>query len=121
MPGPLAVHLKLFRHAEWELQRLFADYVGVTPKRAIRRYRLVNAAERVTRQQDAEWDLPVRELGYSDQSHLVRDFTSVIGMSPARYAAARGPGRLNGKIRAGHLTAPGSVRCSTARLFLSLD
>ncbi|MFE9695165.1 DUF6597 domain-containing transcriptional factor [Micromonospora sp. NPDC005806] len=75
------------------LQRLFADYVGVTPKWAIRRYRLVNAAERVARQQDVEWDLLVHELGYSDQSHLVRDFTGVIGMSPARYAAACRTGR----------------------------
>jgi len=75
------------------LQRLFADYVGVTPKWAIRRYRLVNAAERVAREEDVEWDLLVSQLGYSDQSHLVRDFTGVIGMSPARYAAACRAGR----------------------------
>lgn len=71
-----------------QLQRLFADHVGVTPKWAIRRYRLVNAAERVARHREVQWDLLADELGYSDQSHLVRDFTSVIGMSPARYADA---------------------------------
>lgn len=70
------------------LQRLFADYVGVTPKWAIRRYRLVNAADRVARQREVQWDLLADELGYSDQSHLVRDFTAAIGMSPARYADA---------------------------------
>ncbi|MCP2324163.1 AraC-like DNA-binding protein [Hamadaea flava] len=70
------------------LQRLFADHVGVTPKWAIRRYRLANAAERVARRQEVQWQIVAHELGYSDQSHLVRDFTAVIGMSPARYADA---------------------------------
>lgn len=81
----------LARACHWSirhLQRLFADYVGVTPKWAIRRYRLVNAAERVARQREVQWELLAYELGYSDQSHLVRDFTGVIGMSPARYADA---------------------------------
>jgi AraC-like DNA-binding protein len=81
----------LARACHWSirhLQRLFADHVGVTPKWAIRRYRLVNAAERVARQRELQWDLLAHELGYSDQSHLVRDFTAVIGMSPARYADA---------------------------------
>ena len=79
----------LARACHWSmrhLQRLFAEYVGVTPKWAIRRYRLVNAAERVARQREVRWDLLAHELRYSDHSHLVRDFTSVIGMSPARYA-----------------------------------
>ncbi|MEU5940541.1 AraC family transcriptional regulator [Micromonospora sp. NPDC047548] len=79
----------LARSCHWSirhLQRLFSECVGVTPKWAIRRYRLVNAAERVARQREVRWDLLAHELGYSDQSHLVRDFTSVIGMSPARYA-----------------------------------
>jgi AraC-like DNA-binding protein len=26
------------------------------------------------------------ELGYSDQAHFVRDFKSIIGLSPAAYA-----------------------------------
>ncbi|MEV6963476.1 helix-turn-helix transcriptional regulator [Hamadaea sp. NPDC051192] len=79
----------LARACHWSmrhLQRLFAEYVGVTPKWVIRRYRLANAAERVARQQEVRWDLLAHELGYSDHPHLVRDFTSVIGMSPARYA-----------------------------------
>jgi AraC-like DNA-binding protein len=70
------------------LQRLFAEHVGVTPKWAIRRYRLVNAAERAARQREVQWESLAHELGYSDQSHLIRDFTEIIGMSPARYADA---------------------------------
>jgi AraC-like DNA-binding protein len=42
----------------------------------------------VARQRQVRWDVLADELGYSDQSHLVRDFTSVIGMPPARYADA---------------------------------
>ena len=40
----------------------------------------------------------VDELGYSDQTHLSRDFTSIVGESPTRYAqryperAGHGPG-----------------------------
>jgi AraC-like DNA-binding protein len=33
-----------------------------------------------------EWAALATELGYADQSHLVRDFARVIGEPPARYA-----------------------------------
>ncbi len=67
------------------LQRRFADHVGATPKWVIRRYRLYEAAEATAHGDDVDWaDLAAR-LGYSDQSHLTREFTAV-GVSPARYA-----------------------------------
>lgn len=68
------------------LQRLFADQVGIGPKWVIRRYRLYEAAERAARGTDVDWAALAVELGYSDQSHLIREFTAAIGMSPARYA-----------------------------------
>ncbi|TQN28487.1 AraC family transcriptional regulator [Haloactinospora alba] len=72
-----------------QLQRRFADHVGVGPKAVLRRYRLYEVAERVRRGGRPDWPALASELGYSDQSHLTRDFTAVVGVSPQRYTASR--------------------------------
>ncbi|HEX9985829.1 MAG TPA: helix-turn-helix domain-containing protein [Thermoanaerobaculia bacterium] len=69
-----------------QLQRLFREYVGVTPKWVIQRYRLIEAAERL-----ASGPLPdlaglAAELGYADQPHFIRDFKKIVGRAPAEYA-----------------------------------
>ncbi len=66
------------------LQRLFRDYVGIGPKWVIRRFRLHEAAERVS--QGFDLARLAAELGYTDQAHLTRDFTAAVGMPPAAYA-----------------------------------
>jgi AraC-like DNA-binding protein len=73
-------------------QRLFERYVGVGPKRVIRRYRLHEAAQRVAQGADQNWAELARALGYSDQAHFTRDFTALVGTSPARYAKRAAPG-----------------------------
>jgi AraC-like DNA-binding protein len=67
------------------LQRLFSEYVGVSPKWVIRRYRLLEAADRAAAGR-VDWAALAADLGYYDQSHLVRDFTAMVGAPPARYA-----------------------------------
>ncbi|WP_444949562.1 AraC family transcriptional regulator [Micromonospora ureilytica] len=67
------------------LQRLFMEYVGVGPKWVIRRYRLQEAVEQAGGG-PMSWAGLAADLGYSDQAHLVRDFTAVAGVSPAAYA-----------------------------------
>ncbi|BCJ59122.1 helix-turn-helix domain-containing protein [Micromonospora endophytica] len=67
-----------------QLQRLFLTRVGVGPKWVIRRYRLHEALERAT-DGPLDWARLAAELGYSDQAHLVRDFTAVTGRSPSTY------------------------------------
>lgn len=67
------------------LQRRFADHVGISPKSLIRRYRIFDAAE-AARHREVDWAALSATLGYADQSHLVRDFRSAIGMTPAAYA-----------------------------------
>ena len=69
------------------LQRLFGDYVGVSPKWVMRRARLHEAAERADSGEPVDWAMLASDLGYADQAHLTRDFTATIGVSPARYAA----------------------------------
>jgi AraC-like DNA-binding protein len=72
------------------LQRAFADAVGLPVKQVIRAARLREVAERAL-VGDVDWAAVAAELGYSDQAHLVRDFTAAVGTPPARYAReARG-------------------------------
>ncbi|MER6398097.1 helix-turn-helix domain-containing protein [Kitasatospora sp. NPDC001603] len=73
------------------LQRLFAEYVGASPKWVLRRARLHEAARRADQGLDVDWAALAADLGYADQAHLTRDFTAAVGMPPARYAAG-GPG-----------------------------
>jgi AraC-like DNA-binding protein len=68
------------------LQRLFADYVGVSPKWVMRRARLHEAAQRADGGEPVDWAGLAADLGYADQAHLTRDFTVTLGVSPARYA-----------------------------------
>jgi AraC-like DNA-binding protein len=76
------------------LQRLFADYVGVSPKWVMRRARLHEAAEHADSGEPVDWAALASDLGYADQAHLTRDFTVTIGVPPSRYAAAPLPGSL---------------------------
>ncbi len=67
------------------LQRLFARYLGVTPKWVIRRVRLQEAAARLAQGPT----LPVAELaaalGYTDQAHFAREFKAVVGLTPGAF------------------------------------
>ncbi|RKN48324.1 helix-turn-helix domain-containing protein [Micromonospora endolithica] len=69
------------------LQRLFLTHVGVGPKWVIRRYRLHEAIERAAGD-PPDWATLAADLGYSDQAHLVRDFTAVAGVPPTSYTRA---------------------------------
>jgi AraC-like DNA-binding protein len=77
------------------LQRLFREYIGVGPKWVLKRYRVHEAAERIAAGEASDAARLAAELGYFDQSHLIRDFTAQVGLSPGRYAelcaAARRP------------------------------
>lgn len=64
------------------LQRLFRKHVGVTPKWVLARYRLHEAAARLTQTPKLSLARLAAELGYADQAHFTRDFTSVVGRSP---------------------------------------
>ena len=86
------VTLAAERHglSERTLQRLFRRYVGVGPKWVLQRARLHDAVERLDTA-DGPVDLAAlaTELGWFDQAHFTRDFTALVGQSPAAYAARR--------------------------------
>lgn len=69
------------------LQRLFSAYVGVGPKWVILRYRVHEALERAESDPAVDWARLAADLGYSDQAHLVRDFTATVGVPPTAFAA----------------------------------
>lgn len=73
------------------LQRLFNRRVGLTPKWVIRLQRLQEAAEAL----DGSGNSGIRptllhlshELGYHDQTHFIKDFKTVVGVTPEAYLA----------------------------------
>jgi AraC-like DNA-binding protein len=67
------------------LQRLFSQYVGVSPKWVIRRYRLHELLEKMHSGEDLNWAQLALDLGYFDQAHLIKDFKSITGYSPTEY------------------------------------
>ncbi|WP_129336691.1 helix-turn-helix domain-containing protein [Cellulomonas endophytica] len=68
------------------LQRFFVAHLGVGPAWVVRRWRIVEAADRAARGEDVVWSDLAAELGYADQAHLVRDFRAHLGTTPAAYA-----------------------------------
>lgn len=69
-----------------QLQRLFAEHVGIGPKWVIRRYRLHEVTERMAAGAELDWAALAAELGYADQAHLARDFKALFGESLTHYA-----------------------------------
>ena len=63
------------------------DYIGVSPKWVICRYRFLEAAERAVAADNLSWAGLAADLGYSDQAHLVRDFKRMLGVTPGQYVA----------------------------------
>ncbi|MEO8394890.1 MAG: helix-turn-helix domain-containing protein [Chloroflexota bacterium] len=68
------------------LERLFSQYVGVSPKWVIQRYRLHEAAEQLAADPVGDCSQMALALGYFDQAHFIKDFKAVIGTTPAEYA-----------------------------------
>lgn len=69
------------------LQRLFRRYVGVGPKWTLQRYRLHDAVTLIDTGAVDDLAELAASLGWYDQAHFTREFTSLVGMPPAKYAA----------------------------------
>ncbi|GAA5174189.1 helix-turn-helix domain-containing protein [Pseudonocardia eucalypti] len=72
------------------LQRLFTEYVGIGPKWIIQRFRILDAVAAAHSGHPIRWPDLAAHLGFSDQAHLTRVFTQVVGTPPATYQ--RDPG-----------------------------
>jgi AraC-like DNA-binding protein len=67
------------------LQRLFASYVGVSPKAVLARYRLQDAAAAIDTGTIDDLAALAVSLGWFDQAHFSRDFRTVVGVTPSAY------------------------------------
>lgn len=73
-----------FNLSKRTLQRIFHEYVGVSPKWVIRRYRLHEAIEKMAAEV-LDWPRLALDLGYFDQAHFINDFKAIVGQSPTEY------------------------------------
>jgi AraC-like DNA-binding protein len=67
------------------LQQLFSEYVGVSPKWVIRRFRLHEAADRLAHGAEVDLGALALDLGYFDQAHFTSDFRRLVGQAPGHY------------------------------------
>ena len=85
----------------WSHKHLIAKFrqqVGLAPKRAARLVRFERVLRRIDHQRAPDWGMVAADLGYADQSHLVREFGAFTGTSPAAFLAAQ-PGAQGGDRR----------------------
>ena len=71
--------------SERQLERRFLERVGIRLKlycRMVRAQAALRAAQRLVGK--PEWGLLAASFGYSDQAHLIHDFTRLLGCTPGR-------------------------------------
>ncbi|KZN45466.1 helix-turn-helix transcriptional regulator [Pseudoalteromonas luteoviolacea] len=66
------------------LQRKFKQFIGLSPKFLIRKYRLHNALALLEQHPNDIHHL-VTKLDYVDQAHLIKDFKNILAMTPGAY------------------------------------
>jgi AraC-like DNA-binding protein len=86
------------------LIELFADDVGMTPKLFSRVLRFQRAIESSSDGAPA-WAELAASAGYSDQSHLIRDWRAFSGLSPSEWASDRAVA-----VKEHHVAAPGAEK-----------
>lgn len=73
------------------LVRQFREVVGATPKTMSRIARFQAVVGAVQRIPDPDWARLAYRFGYADQSHLVREFHRMAGVTPTQFLALRTP------------------------------
>ncbi len=77
---PIAALARRLGLTERTLERRFQAHIGATPKKYARVVRLRNAL--LQRKQLDQWADVACAAGYYDQSHMIRDFQELYGLSP---------------------------------------
>lgn len=73
-------------YSERHLERKFEDYIGLSPKKYGRIIRLHHFIDLMNKNTVGESIAALSdEAGYTDQSHLIKDFKSHIGLTPNQY------------------------------------
>lgn len=72
-----------------QIQRIFQDYIGVSPKWVIDRYRMFEALDALNEGKDLDLAQLALRLDYSDQAHFSHQFKKLTGQSPKKYLKAQ--------------------------------
>lgn len=67
------------------LQRLFQNYIGVGPKWALIRSRLLHTLRYALEDEKYNWTNIAAELNYSTQPHFTNEFKHLLGITPTQY------------------------------------
>lgn len=71
--------------------RVFADYVGTTPKEFLRIVRMQRALLMLQQQADVPFAQVAYECGFFDQSHMIKEFRLFSGYTPAEFLSVCAP------------------------------
>lgn len=77
---------------ERQLERLFSERVGIGPKQFARVARMERAVALIGRAPQRGQAWLASAAGYADESHLIREFHSLAGVTPANFANERHAG-----------------------------
>lgn len=81
----LTTAMKAAPASERTIQRLFLEYVGLTPQQTVGVIRQNNVGRALRTRIGSLAEL-THDHGYADQSHLTREFSRLAGLPPGKYA-----------------------------------
>ncbi len=70
---------------ERTLQRLFIEYVGISPKQFAKIIQFQSSLNQLSEEQYSKLTDIVYETGYTDQSHFIRNFKKYTGKKPSQF------------------------------------
>ena len=74
-----------------QFNRIFLDYVGATPKEFLRVVRMQRALFKVQQNPSISFAQLAYECGFSDQSHMIKEFKLFSGYTPTEYLSLCAP------------------------------
>lgn len=98
--------------SERQLERWFLRSVGLGPKSWQRIARINSVIDTARRDPAPDWAALASDFGFSDQSHLVREFVAFTGMSPGR--CMKSAGVMRSVFQQGSPTAGTALRAPLA-------
>lgn len=88
--GTVEALAELLRATPRHVGRLFAEALGLAPKRVLSVLRVRRALGIARARPASSWAAIAAEAGYADQSHLGRAFRALLGQSPDAFLRAHG-------------------------------
>jgi AraC-like DNA-binding protein len=84
-PPPVSDLARMYGKSTRQVERIFEGQIGLSPKLFARVARLRSALELSARMTVPDWSSVAIDAGYFDQSHMIRDFRSLTGETPAGF------------------------------------